>query len=481
MPTRRDFLKLMGTVAGASLVAGGVVPRAIAGTPASSFVSKRPAPGKRKFVSHAVERELAAVKSAIADPKLAWMFENCYPNTLDTTVELGTLDGKSDTFVITGDIDAMWLRDSSAQVWPYLSLAKRDPALQRLYRGLIRRQARCIRIDPYANAFMPDPRAKPLPWALHDETDMKPGVGERKWEIDSLCYPIRLAHGYWQATGDAEPFDDDWRAAMALVLKTFREQQRLQDRGPYHFQRASVAPSESQFLGGYGNPARPNGMIHAMFRPSDDACIYPLQVPGNLFAVTTLRHLAAMSREIHHDEAFASECAALADEVELAVHRDGRMRDDEGRECWAYEIDGYGNQLFMDDANAPSLLSLAYLGCCDRADPLYRRTRERAWSAHNPYFFKGSAAEGIGGPHEGLRMIWPMSIMLYAQTSDDPAQIGQCLRWLRDTDAGAGFMHESFDQDEPSHFTRSWFAWANTLFGELIIDVHRRYPSLLRG
>lgn len=480
MSTRRDFLKWFGAAA-ASGVMGGALPGKSSAQATPTYVSKRPPLSKRKFVSDAVERELASVKSAIGDPKLAWMFENCYPNTLDTTVELGTLDGKPDTFVITGDIDAMWLRDSSAQVVPYLSLAKNDPALQRLFRGLIRRQARCIRIDPYANAFMPDPHAQPLVWARHDSTDMKPGVGERKWEIDSLCYPIRLAHGYWQATADKEPFDDDWRVAMHRVLETFREQQRLHARGPYHFQRTSEIPTETQFLDGYGNPTQPNGMIHAMFRPSDDACVYPLFVPANLFAVVSLRQLAQMSRALHQDMSFASDCEALADDVERTVQRDGRMRDADGRPHWAYEIDGFGNQLFMDDANAPSLLSLPYLGCCDRNDPVYRHTRDLVWSHRNPYFFTGRAAEGIGGPHEGLRMIWPMSIIMYAQTSDDPAQIRQCLTWLRDTDAGAGFMHESFDQDDPAHFTRSWFAWANTLFGELIVDVRRRHPELLRG
>lgn len=477
MATRRDFLKLLSTATAAGMT-GMALPVRAGST--ANYTSKRPPLAKRNFVSQAVEQQLASVKAGIADPKLAWMFENCYPNTLDTTVHLGTLDGKPDTFVITGDIDAMWLRDSSAQVVPYVPLAKHDPALQRLFRGLIRRQARCIRIDPYANAFMPDPHAAPLTWARHDLTDMQPGVGERKWEIDSLCYPIRLAHSYWQATGDREPFDDDWRNAMHRVLQTFREQQRKHERGPYHFQRTSPAPTDTQTLDGYGNPTRPNGMIHSMFRPSDDACMYPLFVPANLFAVLSLRQLAQMSRSLHHDDIFAGECEALATEVEQAVHKDGRMHDADGGDYWAYEIDGFGNQLFMDDANVPSLLGLPYLGCCDRNDPLYLRTRERAWSPHNPYFFRGKAAEGIGGPHEGLRMIWPMSIMMYAQTSNDPAHIRQCLTWLRDTDAGTGFMHETFDQDDPSKFTRSWFAWANTLFGELIVDVQRNYPALLQ-
>ncbi|RUL75432.1 glycoside hydrolase family 125 protein [Dyella choica] len=477
MPTRRDFLKLISTTAAASVAGVSLTTRA---GDVSSYTSRRPPLAKRKFTSQAVERQLARVKASIADPKLAWMFENCYPNTLDTTVELGTFDGKPDTFVITGDINAMWLRDSSAQVVPYLPWAKTDPALQRLFHGLIRRQARSIRIDPYANAFLPGPQAKPLEWSVHDVTEMKPGVGERKWEVDSLCYPIRLAHGYWQATGDTTPFDDEWRAAMQLVVKTFRDQQRKHDHGPYHFQRTSDAPSESQMLGGYGNPTRPNGMIHSMFRPSDDACLYPLSVPSNLFAVLSLRQLARISRAMH-DAAFAAECEALADEVEQAVQRDGRMRDADGQPFWAYEIDGFGNQSFMDDANVPSLLALPYLGCCDANDPVYRRTRELAWSGRNPYFFRGKAGEGIGGPHEGLRMIWPMSIMMYAQTSQDVAQIRQCLTWLRDTDAGTGFMHEAFDQDDPAKFTRSWFAWANTLFGELIVDIQRKYPQLLRG
>ncbi|MBP1475517.1 glycoside hydrolase family 125 protein [Frateuria sp. MAH-13] len=473
MTTRRDFLKLLGTTA----AAGAIGDVAMARTP--GFASKRPPPGKRRFTSDVVERELARVQGLIGDPKLAWMFGNCYPNTLDTTVELGTLEGEPDTFVITGDIEAMWLRDSSAQVAPYLPLAKQDRALQRLFQGLIRRQARCIRLDPYANAFLPDPHAQPLSWARSDQTDMKPGVGERKWEIDSLCWPIRLAHGYWQATGDTTPFDDDWRAAMHRVVQTFREQQRRHGRGPYHFQRTSDRPTETLALEGYGHPTRPNGMIHSMFRPSDDACLYPLFVPANLFAVVSLRQLAAMSRAIHRDAGFADECTALADDVAKATERDGRVSDADG-DYWAYEIDGYGNRLFMDDANAPSLLSLPYLGCCAADDPRYRRTRARAWSGQNPYFFRGTAADGIGGPHEGLRMIWPMAITMRALTSTDPAEVRQCLRWLRDTDAGTGFMHEAFDQDDPAHFTRAWFAWANSLFGELIVRLADTQPALLR-
>ena len=484
MSDRRTFLKLLGAAAATGAFTR-TLPAFVVGTaaadPASGFVGHRPPPAQRKFVSAAVEAEIARVKAKIGDPELAWLFENCYPNTLDTTVTLGTLRGKPDTFIVTGDIDAMWLRDSSAQVWPYVSLARHDEPLRRLYRGLIHRQALCIAIDPYANAFMPDPREKTkLDWSQHDITEMRPGVAERKWEIDSLCYPIRLAHAYWRATGDRVPFDDDWRAAMHTVLATFREQQRKHGPGSYRFQRSSVNPTETQALEGYGVPARPVGLIHAGFRPSDDACTYPFFVPGNLFAVNALRWLAELAVALHHDQAFADECNALADEVTQALQQYAVMHDAQGAEVWAYEVDGYGNQLFMDDANAPSLSSLAYLGCCTRDDARYQRTRARAWSTDNPYFFSGTAAQGIGGPHEGLRMIWPMSIIMRALTSGDTAEIGQCLRWLKSTHAGSGFMHEAFDQDDPKKFTRSWFAWANSLFGELIVQVAAQHPELLR-
>ncbi|PWH26747.1 metal-independent alpha-mannosidase [Xanthomonas euvesicatoria] len=486
MHTRRDILQLLGASAGAGLLASALPAFAAAPATGSSsatgrFVSKRPPRAQRRFVSKAVEQQIAQIKARIADPELAWLFENCYPNTLDTTVETGTRNGKPDTFVITGDIHAMWLRDSSAQVHPYVPLARRDPALRRMFHGLIQRQAACITLDPYANAFLPDGQTQRLKWSLNDITEMKPGVGERKWEVDSLCYPIRIAHEYWRATGDTAPFDDDWRAAMHVVVKTFREQQRKDNRGPYVFQRPSPLATETLVLEGYGQPTKPNGMIHSMFRPSDDACVFPLFVPANLFAVTSLRQLATMSTALHRDTAFAAECTALADEVEPATRQFGQQRDADGQAYWAFEVDGFGNQLFIDDANAPGLLSLAYLGCCDRADPVFLRTRQLAWSERNPYFSRGKAAEGVGSPHSGMGTIWPMSIIQYALVSDDDAQLRQCLQWLKTTHAGTGFMHEAFDKDNPSTFTRDWFAWANTLFGELIIDLHQRKPQLLRS
>jgi len=473
---RRDVM-----TGAAALAVTASVPRAASA--AAPLVSKRPPRGQRRFVSPAVEAEIARVKAKIADPELAWLFENCYPNTLDTTVKIGTVDGKpggkSDAFVITGDIEALWLRDSSAQMQTYVHLAPKDAALRRVFTGLIARQARCILIDPHANAFMEDPTAKSNLGARTDQTEMKPGVAERKWEIDSLCYPMRLAHGYWTATRDKTPFDDLWAKAMRRAVATFREQQRKDGKGPYHFQRLNVSPTETLMFEGYGAPTRKVGLIHSMFRPSDDACLYPFLIPSNLFAVSALRMLATVQREARGDMAGATDSEALATEVEAALRAHGRMPDGQGGEVWAYEVDGFGNAIFMDDANVPSLSGLPLLGAADRSDPLFRRTAALAWSDRNPYFFTGTAARGIGGPHIGLDMIWPMSIITHAMNSDDDAVIRQCLAWLKTTHGGTGFMHESFNKDDPVKFTRSWFAWANGLFGELILDLERRKPALL--
>jgi meiotically up-regulated gene 157 (Mug157) protein len=309
---------------------------------------------------------------------------------------------------------------------------------------------------------------------------MRPELHERKWEIDSLCYPVRLAHGYWRATGDASVFDAGWRAAAAATLRTFREQQRKDGPGPYSFRRTTSVAYDTVPLGGYGNPTRPVGLIHSAFRPSDDACVYPFLVPSNLFAVASLRQLAEISETVTKDAAFALACRALADEVAAALVLHALVPHPRQGTVWAYEVDGFGNALFMDDANVPSLLSLPYLGCGSAEDPVYVRTRRLVLSDDNPYFFRGRAAEGIGGPHVGLRMIWPLGITMRALTSGSDPEVLSCLRALAATHAGTGFMHEAFDQDDPGRFTRKWFAWANTLFGELVLKVRAERRHLLK-
>jgi meiotically up-regulated gene 157 (Mug157) protein len=474
MPTRRTVLGGL-SAAAAGLAVSRLLPATRARSP--EFPSMRPPLAERRFRSEAVEAKIAEVKRSIADPELAWIFENCFPNTLDTTVTTGTVDGRPDTFVITGDIHAMWLRDSTAQVWPYLPLARKDPALRRLLAGVVNRQTRCILIDPYANAFNDGPGESP--WAK-DLTAMKPELHERKWEIDSLCYAVRLAHGYWKTTGDASCFDARWHEAMRLVVRTFREQQRKDGRGPYTFQRVTSWAPDTLMLSGYGNPTRPVGLIHSGFRPSDDACIFPFLVPANLFAVAALGQLREIVTTAVPDPELARECADLASEVSRALESHAKADHPKHGRVWAYEVDGFGNRLFMDDANVPSLLSLPYLGACSAADPVYRATRALVLSEDNPYYFRGQAGEGVGGPHVGLGMIWPLAVTMRALTSDDDAEILDCLRTLKRTHAGTGFMHESFDKDDPTKFTRKWFAWANTLLGELIVTLHEKRPALLR-
>jgi meiotically up-regulated gene 157 (Mug157) protein len=433
---------------------------------------------KSKFRSAAVERTIARVKATVGNKELAWLFENCFPNTLDTTVDFEIIEGRPDTYVITGDIDAMWLRDSSAQVWPYLPLMKtEDGQLQQLIAGVINRQTRCILKDPYANAFYKDEN-KISEWK-DDLTDMKPGVHERKWELDSLCYPIRLAHAYWKASGDIAPFDAGWRDAVKLILQTFREQQRKTGPGPYRFQRTTPTASDSLTGHGYGHPARPVGLICSMFRPSDDATIFPFLVPSNLFAVVSLRQAAEMLERIHRDEKTGAECRALAHEVESALNEHAIVRHPKLGRVYAYEVDGYGSACLMDDANIPSLLSLPYLDAVDASNRTYQRTRRLALSNANPYYWKGLAGEGIGGPHVGVDMIWPLGIIMRGLTSGDAQETRRCLAALQATHAGTGFMHESFHKDDARTFTRAWFAWSNALFGELILKVLAERPGLL--
>ncbi len=456
--------------------------RTFAEIPAMSPVvasGKRPLAATRKFPSASVEALIKKTVKSIGDPELARLFENCFPNTLDTTVDTGTVDGKPDTFVITGDINALWLRDSSAQVEPYVALAARDASLRTMFHGLFQRQARCILIDPYANAYMRDPTAKTdLSWSLTDQTDMKPGVAERKWEIDSLCYPIRLASQYIEATGDTTPFDATWQAAMRVVLKTFREQQRKENDGPYRFNRTASEPTET-LPRGYGWPTKYTGMIHSGFRPSDDACTYPYFIPGNAFALVSLRQLAKQADAMGLDPVFAVDCLALAGEIERGLYVYGRTKDKDGNAILAYEVDGFGNVLFMDDSNVPSLLSLPYLGFCAKDDPLYVRTRAAVLSARNPYYYDGKVLKGIGSPHSGLNTVWPISLMMQALTSTSDDEIRDCLRMLKVAAGPRGFMNESVGKDDAAIFTRSWFAWANSLFGTLILHLAAEKPQLL--
>ena len=432
--------------------------------------SKRPPVEDRLFTSKVIEKKIKEVKKTLkGNPYLAWMFENCFPNTLETTAHYQKLaNGDDDTFVYTGDIAAMWLRDSGAQVWPYVQFANDDPALKSLIRGVILRQLKSICLDPYANAFYAD--LKEGEWKT-DKTDMKPGVHERKYEIDSSCYPIRLAYAYWKETGDASVFGEVWMQAMVNILAVFHEQQHKDGVGSYQFRRVTDRAFDTVGWDGKGHPVRPVGLIASFFRPSDDATILPFLVPSNFMAVTSLRKAAEILREVNNNAFLAKQCTQLADEVEQALRRYAVVEHPKYGKIYAYEVDGYGSRILMDDANVPSLLAMGYLGDVALNDPIYQNTRRFVWSEDNPSFFRGKAGEGIGGPHVGLDMPWPMSIMMYAFTSQDDREIKKCVELLMSTDAGTGFIHESFHKDDAYNYTRPWFAWQNTLFGELVLKL----------
>ena len=372
----------------------------------------------------------------------------------------------------------MWLRDSSAQVFPYLSLAKEDEKLKNLLKGVINKQIEFVLLDPYANAFYDD-NQKVSEWK-NDFTEMKPGVHERKWEIDSLCYVMRLSYHYWKTTGDASIFDEDWKNAMLLILKTFREQQRKENKGSYKFQRGNGNPLDTQFGGGYGNPTHKNGLIHSMFRPSDDATFYPYLISSNMFAVVSLKQISEIFKTIFSSLNVDNQFTVLANEVDEAIKNYAIFERKDFGKIYALEIDGFGNALFIDDANVPNLLSIPYLGYTSYHDEVYKNTRKFSLSTANPWFNEGKFAKGIGGPHVGENKIWPLGLIMQALTTDDDEEIFYCLKTLKNTHSGTGFIHESFDVNNPKDFSRSWFAWANTLFGELILHLYEKKPEILK-
>src|SRR6478609_6823879 len=355
MKTRRDFIKTGSIISAATLLSRNTV----FANNVAEFESRRPPLAERRFTSDAVEATIKQMKTTLPNKELGWLFENCFPNTLDTTVFYEEHNGVPDSYVITGDIDAMWLRDSSAQVHPYLPLAAKDKKLQQLIAGVINRQVKCILKDPYANAFYKDEN-KVSEWK-NDLTDMKPGIHERKWEIDSLCFPIRLAYGYWKTTGDTKPFTANWKQSVQLTLQTFKEQQRKNGKGPYSFQRTTAWATDGVPLSGYGYPVKPVGLICSMFRPSDDATVFPFLIPSNFFAAHSIHQLFEMLDATHLRSDTFKPYENLHAELTDALKNYAYVQHPQYGKVIAYEVNGFGSFNLMDDANVPSLLSLPYL------------------------------------------------------------------------------------------------------------------------
>ncbi len=412
-----------------------------------------------------VVRLLAEADVKLADrPKLLEMFKACFVNTLETTTKV-LEDGT--TFVFTGDIPAMWLRDSSAQVRHYLPLAANDPQLQELIEGLLRRQLHFIGIDPYANAFNEAANDNRLDW---DETELNPWIWERKYEVDSLCYPLHLAYLYWKETGRTAVFDDTFRETARQIIALWTTEQRHFEQSPYRFARHTAPKSDTLRNDRMGMPVNYTGMTWSGFRPSDDACKFGYLIPSNMFAAVALGGVAEIAADVYHDEELAAQALKLKEEIEYGIETYGVTIHPQYGRIYAYETDGLGNYNLMDDANVPSLLSIPYLGYKPADDETYRNTRRFILSEANPYFYRGQAAQGIGSPHTRHRYIWHIALSMQLMTADNDAERATLLEMLLSTDAGTGFMHEGFDADDPSLFTRPWFAWSNSLFAEA---VHR--------
>ena len=397
-------------------------------------------------------------------PELAPLVRRCFLNTIETTVT----EDEDGYFVITGDIPAMWLRDSASQVGLYTRFAGDDPGLQKILEGVIARQAEFILRDPYANAFTAstsDPSA-----GYEDDTLMVPGVWERKYEVDSLTAPVILSYKYWKAAGKTGFFDERWKQAAYAIIKVYRTEQD-HSSSDYRFSRTNCPETDTLPNGGAGNPVVHTGMTWSGFRPSDDRCIYGYLIPSNMAAVVALRELGEIAGEVYKDAALKTEALALAGQIEEGIERYGIVQHPVYGRIYAYETDGAGNTVLMDDANVPSLLAIPYIGYRTGDDEVTRNTRRFVLSSDNPYYNSGQYARGIGSPHTPEGYVWHIALIMQAMTSTDRGEIMSILHMLAETHANTCFMHESFDPDRPGEYTRSWFAWANTLFAELMQNL----------
>jgi uncharacterized protein len=422
----------------------------------------------------AVERRIEAV---LGDDRAARIVSRFFAETTGRAARR-LHDGT--VFLLTGDIPAMWLRDSSAQVMPFLRL---DPSeldataraeAEKFVVGVLRRQWEFIALDPYANAF----NASPSGAGHKDVTDAgsNPWVWERKYEVDSLCFPLLLAYRTWRRYGRTDIFDARFWRAVERILDTWEIEQDHDARSTYRFRR-SRGPIRRPLERGErerSNGLAVTGMTWSGFRPSDDPCRYGYNVPGNMFASVVLGLIIEIATALEYPQ-FHAGAVERAQQLRTAIDagiRDHAIIDDPATGLrWAYEVDGRGARLEIDDANIPSLLALPLIGYCAADDPTYLGTRAFVLSERNPYYYRGTAASGIGSPHTPRRHVWPIALAAAALTSTDPAGKRAAINVLLATDAGTTRIHESFHVDRPKRWTRAWFSWAEAMFAELVLET----------
>ncbi|TKA66085.1 hypothetical protein B0A49_07832 [Cryomyces minteri] len=464
---------------------------------------QRPSPNCRTFVSQGVEDAITRVKGDIADPDLSRLFENSYPNTLDTAVKWkGYAANNSDeelTFLITGDINAMWLRDSANQMQSYLPLlnaSASNNSIASLYRGVINVQARYLLTSPYCNSFQPPVKSgiKPSPNPSSTGDTVSPtynnqSVFECKYELDSLAAFLEVSTNYYNATQDIEFFGKyQWvdavnaimTVAEAMTTRTYAPNGSV-NVSPYTFTRLTTRASETLENDGKGNPTQNGtGLIRSAFRPSDDATIFQLFIPANMMFSRYLASASEIMSQLHGCGDLASRMSTLGSNLRGAISAYGIVNSITHGSIYAYEVDGYGSQIIMDDANIPSLLSAPLIGYLDASDLVYQNTRKLLLSSDNPYFMRGPVINSVGGPHNGPGYAWPMASIVRILTSNDDAEITGTLKEIVSSTAGLGLIHESINSFNESDWTRQWFSWANGLFGQMILDLDTRKPEILK-
>ena len=347
-------------------------------------------------------------------------------------------------YVQTGDIPAEWLRDSSAQVRPYLYFAKEDPQSREYLKKVIARQAAYVLVDPYANAFKENN-----------------GVWEQKYELDSLCYPIILAWTYWQQTGDKSIFTPEFDKAMNKAVDLMILEQNHDKNSKYtHPELTAKEPDR---------PAKECGMVWSGFRPSDDACQYHYLIPSEMMAVVALRGLEQIELSVYNNKSFASKISVLKKQIDSGIKKHGIVEDKKFGKVFAFEVDGAGNYSLGDDANIPSLLAAPYLGYVKINDPIYQNTRRLILSNANHNFASGSVASGIGSEHTPKGYVWPLAMVMQGLTSSSQSELDKVVKELLACDPGDHLLHESFNPNQPTEYTRPDFGWPNALFAELLM------------